>query len=526
MRARRFISSLLVLFAGVGMALAQLSDAQAPDPTQALNASALVRLSFVQGQVSILQGAAIQFDQAQANMPLLAGNTLATGENGQAEVEFTDGSVARLTPKSQLRLMRLPSGNARNGETELELLSGLGYFELNTVYGQHYTVHFGAGIAQPTDNSIFRLGLDDAPELAVFVGTVHAHADGGFDQAVNEGQSLHFPPDDASNATVEANIRQDSWDQWNQDRDDLIAQQSQQQTSAREQSGASNEPGWDDLDAYGNWYPTEDEGNVWVPDNVPVGWDPFSSGYWANYPGWGATWISAYPWGWLPYHCGAWNYRNSFGWGWAPGQCGLGWQPIVTIRNAPRNFRYPPRPLPGGHIGVATTGGLSAVNRGPALPSNGFLGNNHTRPIRVDGQRLDPLPVLRDPTLGGRSSYQATGHIGAATPVGRSYGNGPVLAPRQGLHPGTQNGISSGNPNGTPGAMRPPIENRPVYRAAPQPQASPRGTPPAQPRMSAPPPHMSAPAPRMSAPAPRMSAPAPRMSAPAPHPSAPPAAHR
>ena len=52
----------------------------------------------------ILQGETTQFDQAQANMPLLAGYTLSTGEDGQAEVEFTDGSVARVTPNSQLRL--------------------------------------------------------------------------------------------------------------------------------------------------------------------------------------------------------------------------------------------------------------------------------------------------------------------------------------------------------------------------------------------------------------------------------------
>ena len=57
--------------------------------------TALVRLSYVQGQVKILQGEATQFEEAQANMPLLAGYTLSTGEDGQAEVEFTDGSLAR-----------------------------------------------------------------------------------------------------------------------------------------------------------------------------------------------------------------------------------------------------------------------------------------------------------------------------------------------------------------------------------------------------------------------------------------------
>src|SRR5882724_7767150 len=115
MRAHRLAVSFLALVMGAGIALAQ-----APDTT------ALVRLSYVQGQVKILQGDTTQFDQVQANMPLLAGYTLSTAEDGQAEVEFTDGSVARLTPNSQLRLDRLPGAGTRDEATEMTMVSGLG----------------------------------------------------------------------------------------------------------------------------------------------------------------------------------------------------------------------------------------------------------------------------------------------------------------------------------------------------------------------------------------------------------------
>ena len=59
MRAHRLVVSLLALVMGAEIALAQ-----APDTT------ALVRLSYVQGQVSILQGETTQFDQAQAWNPI------------------------------------------------------------------------------------------------------------------------------------------------------------------------------------------------------------------------------------------------------------------------------------------------------------------------------------------------------------------------------------------------------------------------------------------------------------------------
>src|ERR1700721_3376541 len=124
--------------------------AQAPDAT------AVVRLSFTQGQVKILQGEATEFDQAQANMPLLAGYTLATGDDGQAEVEFTDGSVARVTPNSQLRLDTLPGADTRDETTELTMVSGLGYFELNTANSQHFAVPFNSGVAQRGGNPTFR----------------------------------------------------------------------------------------------------------------------------------------------------------------------------------------------------------------------------------------------------------------------------------------------------------------------------------------------------------------------------------
>jgi hypothetical protein len=515
MRAHRLAVSFLALVMSAGTA-----PAQAPDT------SALVRLSYVQGQVRILQGEATQFDQAQANMPLLAGYTLSTGDDGQAEVEFTDGSVARVTPNSQLRLDRLPGADTRNEPTEMTMVSGLGYFELNTANGQHFSVHFNAAVAQPASNSIFRINLDSTPDLSVMVGTVRASVSGAFDQTVEEGGSLHFDANDSSNVATAA-IQSDTWDQWNQDRDNQIAQQAQQQTSARETSGASNEPGWDDLDANGDWYPAEGYGDVWVPNDQPAGWDPYGNGYWANYPGWGSTWISGYPWGWLPYHCGAWNYWDSMGWGWVPGQCGLGWQPVITVWNSPHGWRPPPRPIPGGHIGAPSTPNrLVAVRRGPPLPNRGVT-NHHTQPVQVGGQRIDPLPVLENPT--GRPSYG--GRATHTAPVARTSGfagNGGNNAVR--VVPPVQ-----AAPGKSPSGVRLPTmaPTRPVFRPVP-PQvgtrpvmpAPQRVTPPA-PRITPPPPRMTMPAPRTYTPppAPRMSAPAPRMSAPppAPHMSAPPA---
>lgn len=507
--------------------------------------AAIVRLSFVQGSVSVGYGEKTQFPQAQANMPLFAGYSIATGEDGQAEIEFIDGSVARLTPQSRLELNHLPRRGTQGEMTEITLISGLGYFELNTQYGQRYRVRFADNTANPEQNSILRVSLDQAPELAVFAGTVHAKGGNGFDQSIDHGSMVQFASDEDSQVKMSPRLRQDSWDQWNQDRDDQIAQEAVKQTSARDESGAPDQPGWDDLDAYGSWYPVEGYGNVWAPNDEPAGWDPYGNGYWADYPSVGFTWISAYPWGWLPYQCGAWNYWNDFGWGWIPGECGLGWQNTIVIQNAPYGYRPPPRPIPAGNVGTR----LFAVNRSPVPLPGGGPQNHHTPPVRIGVPAPRPRPVGDGSPviIGGRSvaPLPVLGAGGRMTPVQVHVENDDRNADGVGLFNTTGvshfTGVPGSGAGGTSGAAAPrPIYQRPIDQGPigagpvgrgpvvmrPGGAVPPRGyEPPSSPRISAPPPRvMAPPPPRVSAPEPRTSAPPP-VHTPAPPAPAPPGHH-
>jgi hypothetical protein len=75
------------------------------------------RLSTVDGQVQVAQGGQMLADHAVANTPLFEGTELTTGNDGRAEVQFDDGSVARIAPDSSLTISVLRS----NGDTELVL---------------------------------------------------------------------------------------------------------------------------------------------------------------------------------------------------------------------------------------------------------------------------------------------------------------------------------------------------------------------------------------------------------------------
>ena len=162
-----FIRFLLVSVSFASCLLAAAITASAQD-------AAVVRLSFVAGGVQS-SAAGSSASPAVLNMPLFEGSVVSTSTDGQAEVEFADGSVARLTPNSSLELTHLqPIGPS--GHTDLTLLSGLAYFELNVGQGQHFTVKVGSATLRPVENAIFRLGLDSTPDVAVMQGTLHVES--------------------------------------------------------------------------------------------------------------------------------------------------------------------------------------------------------------------------------------------------------------------------------------------------------------------------------------------------------------
>jgi len=376
------------------------------------------RLSHVEGSVQVLQGDETAFEQAVPNMPLGEGSRVQTGDDGRAEVQFENGSVARLTPKSSMTLAQIERGPEGAAETRVELLSGLGYFELHPRGGENSLV-FGPNTIVPVDGSaVVRVNMDSNPvEMSVFDGKVHVTSGSQFAVDVHANETIRFDATDAARYFLAEEVVADSWDGWNNDRDQALAQQAMKRTEASQAAANSGGGmGWSDLDQNGNWYSMPGYGNVWAPYGMSAGWDPYGSGYWGYYGG-GYTWISGYPWGWLPYRCGGWNYFNSFGWGWMPTGCGGyggyggygGGYYIntgVVIINRPPGYRLPRppagkpplRPGPPTSVGFAKVHGtaLIPVNRGHEATqlksvSQGTV--QPAKPIVVNGAVIKPLPL-------------------------------------------------------------------------------------------------------------------------------------
>jgi hypothetical protein len=76
------------------------------------------------------------------------------------------------------------------------------------------------------------------------------------------------------------------------------------------------------LEPYGVWRPHPRWGEVWVPDQRPRGWRPYTVGHWVYTDDWGWFWVSdddEADWGWVTYHYGRWIFERGFGWFWVPG---------------------------------------------------------------------------------------------------------------------------------------------------------------------------------------------------------------
>ena len=289
----------LVGLAAIALGTALLApQMRADDSGQAARA---VRLSSVEGKVQVSQGDQVLADQALPNMPLFEGTQVATSEGGQAEIQFEDGSVARLSPNSSLTLSVL-RGQDSATETEMVLEGGLAYFEIQAGSAGLTRVRFGDSVVTVSGFTLLRVGLDNPPgTLAVFSGNAHLERGGAMTLDLHGGQSVALNAADPSHYKLSESIEPDSWDAWNADRDQALQSEYGNQTGATKGFADSNNPAWADLDANGNWYNVPGQGYVWSPtDASSPEWDPYGNGNWMYTPQFGYTWVSGNSWGYMP----------------------------------------------------------------------------------------------------------------------------------------------------------------------------------------------------------------------------------
>jgi len=489
--SRRCSRALLGAFVGMVIGIASSLVAEvAPSPAVEGAPVRGVRLAQVVGSVRLVQANELLTDAAIANTTLYEGTQIAAQSDGRAEIQMEDGSLLRLTPNSTLTLNVLRrQGN--DTETEIELNGGLAYFELQSDTDSHkLRVKLGSATITATTFSVLRLNLDRAPgSMAVFSGAAHLERPNGEHPTVavdvHDGEGLQLSATDATQYNLAEQIEPDSWDAWNTDRDQLLKSQASQRTPATSNVGGADNPAWSDLDANGSWYDVPGEGSVWSPTEAAMGgWDPYGNGAWMWRPQFGYGWVSAEPWGYLPYMCGRWNHYDSFGWGWMPGFGGCDpwfgsgfWSINIGIYPPRYHPPTPPRRGPIGGFGGHPRGvppPVVVVNRN--RPGRGVYTQPRGGVVTISGHSVEPLrPVAPRPIYGLTG---ASGTIRAGQQAGQQTGQPPIVGT-------TQRGGVAAPPTSGSGLG---LGLRPGYTAPPPGARFPgsTGSVPASPRHSSP----------------------------------------
>jgi hypothetical protein len=329
MRDRSVISS-----AGLGFFLLALSfatpafsttdDSQQPPSSVVLSHVRVVRLSFVDGTVTVRSPGSTEWAPATINVPIQEGFSLATANKSFAEVQFENGSTVRIGELSSIDFTQLaltPQGGHIN---HLTLDEGYATLYVIPQRNDDYLLSAsGVGLA-PSGKTEFRTDLNEHHlRVEVFSGRVQA-IDSTQVETIAKNNTLVRDLEADTPFQVTNKIQKDDWDKW------ADARERQSTLAYHDQTVSAGAPfyGWDDLDVYGDWANFPGYGYAWAPYE-PLGWSPYSAGMWNWYPGWGYTWISGEPWGWLPFHYGYWNFNSAMGWFWMPGSF-RAWSPALV----------------------------------------------------------------------------------------------------------------------------------------------------------------------------------------------------
>ncbi|MDO8892872.1 MAG: hypothetical protein Q7V00_13575 [Sulfurimicrobium sp.] len=295
------VLSLLLLIVMSSLAV----SAQDDNPTEA----SPLRLSYVEGDVSFFRDGAEDWVEARHNTPLASGDALYVGRDGDLELQMGSRAFIRADDDTQLTLV-----NQTADFIQFKITSGRVSFDLRTLPS-------GYSVEVDTPNAVFTIDRSGYYRVDVN-GDVHfiTRRGGRAMMVPAGGQAMSIQPSEeivvrngaVARAETYVAPEPDRWDRWNYARtDDLV-------DAVSERYLPPGIAGANDLDHYGRWRVVGDYGPVWVPDAVPSGWAPYSTGRWVWDPNYQWTWIDDAPWGWAPYHYGRWVYLNSY-WAWAPG---------------------------------------------------------------------------------------------------------------------------------------------------------------------------------------------------------------
>jgi hypothetical protein len=302
-----FARTLLIAGSLAGLALAATSSQAQIDPP-----FGSARVANIQGNVSIQPNGIDGWGEAYPNQPLGPGDRLYTDQQSQGELQASQVR-AYFSANSDLTLINID----QNG-VELGVAQGS-----SNIFSDGFPPGMGSVNVQTPNGSIganskagFR--VDAFPDQQSTIITNYGNYSdltlngaGGFFLILHPGESIQLIGTNPVYAQPLQPAPYDEFAHWS------LALETRRFNSISARYVSVEMPGYDALDAAGDWQPESDYGPIWFP-HVEAGWAPYHYGHWVNMPFYGWTWVADEPWGAAPFHYGRWVVAGGR-WGWIPG---------------------------------------------------------------------------------------------------------------------------------------------------------------------------------------------------------------
>ncbi|HEV3425676.1 MAG TPA: DUF6600 domain-containing protein [Paraburkholderia sp.] len=280
----------------------------------------VARLNYTAGAVTTEPAGATDWSYAQINRPLTTGDQLWNDQNGRSEMHIGSTAV-RMGESTSLNILNLDDSSTQLKVAQGTLSTRVRELPPGSTY-EIDTPNLALGVNGPGDYRVDVAPDGSSTTVTVRSGSATVYGDNG-QVPVAAGQQIRFAGTSLQQVADNGAPGLDGFDQWAASRDGA----EDRSVSARYVS--RDVPGYQDLDANGNWRSDPQYGEVWVPNAVPAGWAPYHDGHWVWQAPWGWTWVDDAPWGFAPYHYGRWAYVDD-SWAWVPGPVVVSEPPVYA----------------------------------------------------------------------------------------------------------------------------------------------------------------------------------------------------
>jgi len=373
LRFRLLITVSALIISGMAFAQEGYQDPSGDPPSR------VMRLQYMDGQVSLQPGGVDDWVPANQNRPLTTADRIWVDVGGRAELTMASAAM-RLGSETSVTLTNLDDQTAQIEMDQGTLELSVRFLNPGEIV-EVDTPNFAYTVERPGQYRFDVYPDQDQSWVTVRRGDGEASGEGdavrvrgGQQFRFSQGQSLAYQNYGAPGL--------DGFEDW------CAVRERREISSPSAQYVAAGTIGYEDLDDNGVWEPAPEYGSVWYP-RVHEGWAPYREGHWAWVEPWGWTWVDDAPWGFAPFHYGRWAQIGGR-WGWIPGPMGV--RPVY----APALVAWVGGPSFGVSVGIG--GGVGWFPLGwhdPFIPSY-HVSPGYARNVNVSNSRVVNVTVINN----------------------------------------------------------------------------------------------------------------------------------